>query len=156
MLEDVFLHANTFLLHSYFVVERRTGQTVEHTQITTDGSELAEGRAVDQVAWMGLPDERGRAEIFEHYLRGLKLAPSHTPDRLAAELASVTPGMTGADIAYLCQRAAKCCVKDAVGGRGEPNDIAIVRHHFDAALLRLTTAHSTAAASEPPRLLLAG
>ena len=110
----------------------------------------------DQVVWMGLPDERGRAEIFEHYLRGLKLAPSHTPDRLAAELASVTPGMTGADIAYLCQRAAKCCVKDAVGGRGEPNDIAIVRHHFDAALLRLTTAHSTAAASEPPRLLLAG
>src|ERR1019366_9965898 len=29
----------------------------------------------DQVVWMGLPDERGRADIFEHYLRGLKLDP---------------------------------------------------------------------------------
>ena len=29
----------------------------------------------DQVVWMGLPDERGRADVFEHYLRGLKLVP---------------------------------------------------------------------------------
>jgi ATP-dependent Zn protease len=36
------------------------------------------GRAgrFDQVVWMGLPDERGRADIFEHYLRGLKLDPA--------------------------------------------------------------------------------
>jgi hypothetical protein len=26
---------------------------------------------------MGLPDDRGRADIFEHYLRGLKLDPRH-------------------------------------------------------------------------------
>src|ERR1039457_1044709 len=31
----------------------------------------------DQVVWMGLPDDRGRADIFEHYLRGLKLDPRH-------------------------------------------------------------------------------
>ncbi|MGA7743990.1 MAG: ATP-binding protein [Polyangia bacterium] len=30
---------------------------------------------LDQVVWMRLPDERGRADIFEHYLRGLKLDP---------------------------------------------------------------------------------
>jgi transitional endoplasmic reticulum ATPase len=59
----------------------------------------------DQVVWMGLPDETGRKDIFEHYLRGLKLDPQMTPDRLAAELASAAHGFTGADIAYLCQRA---------------------------------------------------
>jgi hypothetical protein len=57
---------------------------------------------------------------------------------LAAELASATSGLTGADIAYLCQRAAMFCVKDAVGA-GEANEgIAITRHHFDTALGLLT------------------
>ncbi len=60
----------------------------------------------DQVVWMGLPDERGRAEIFEHYLTGLKLNPGLTPDRLAVEMASAAEGLAGADIAYVCQRAA--------------------------------------------------
>ena len=55
----------------------------------------------DQVVWMGLPDQLGRADLFEHYLRGLKLGPQLTPDRLAAELASAAHGLTGADIAYL-------------------------------------------------------
>src|SRR5208283_5809281 len=58
-----------------------------------------------QVVWMGLPDERGRADIFEHYLRGLKLDPRLTPDRLAAEMAGAAHGLTGVDIAYVCQRA---------------------------------------------------
>jgi SpoVK/Ycf46/Vps4 family AAA+-type ATPase len=109
----------------------------------------------DQVVWMGLPDERGRADIFEHYLRGLKLVPPLAPNKLAAELASAAQGLTGADIAYLCQRAAMFCVKDAVGAN-EPNDIAITRHHFEAALGLLTAAHATDAAPEPHRLLLAG
>ncbi len=59
----------------------------------------------DQVVWMGLPDKAERADIFEHYLRPLKLDPQLMPDRLAAELASAAHGLTGADIAYLCQRA---------------------------------------------------
>jgi SpoVK/Ycf46/Vps4 family AAA+-type ATPase len=71
-------------------------------------------------------------------------------------LASATNGLTGADIAYLCQRAAMCCVKDAVSA-GEANEgIAITRHHFDAALSFLTTTHATDARPESPRLLLAG
>ena len=112
----------------------------------------------DQVVWMGLPDERGRTDIFEHYLRPLKLDSQLPPNRLAAELASAAQGLTGADIAYLCQRAAMFCVKDAVGdGDGDANkDIAIARHHFDAALHLLTSAHATDAAPESPRLLLAG
>jgi hypothetical protein len=70
----------------------------------------------DQVVWMGLPDERGRADILGHYLRGLKLDPRLAPDRLAADLASATQGLTGADIAYLCQRAVMFCVKDRSRG----------------------------------------
>jgi transitional endoplasmic reticulum ATPase len=81
----------------------------------------------DQVVWMGLPDDRGRAEIFEHYLRGLKLDPRLTPDQLAADLASAAQGLAGADIAYLCQRAAMFCVKEVAGGSSEANDIAIAR-----------------------------
>jgi SpoVK/Ycf46/Vps4 family AAA+-type ATPase len=38
------------------------------------------------------------------------------PDRLAADLASATQGLTGADIAYLCQRAVMFCVKDRSRG----------------------------------------
>jgi SpoVK/Ycf46/Vps4 family AAA+-type ATPase len=110
----------------------------------------------DQVVWMGLPDERGRADIFGHYLRRLKLDPRLTPDRLAAEMAGAARGMTGADIAYVCQRAAMSCVKEAVRGSSELNAIAIARHHFDAALNLLTTAHTTDAALDSPRLLLAG
>ena len=110
----------------------------------------------DQVVWMGLPDERGRADIFGHYLRGLKLHSGLTPDRLAAEMAGAATGLTGADIAYVCQRAAMSCVKEAVRGSSELNDIAIARHHFDAALCLLTAAHSTDATPQSPRLVLAG
>jgi AAA+ superfamily predicted ATPase len=110
----------------------------------------------DQVVWMGLPDERGRADIFGHYLRGLKLHSGLTPDRLAAEMAGAATGLTGADIAYVCQRAAMSCVKEAVRGSSELNDIAIARHHFDAALCLLTAAHTTDATPQSPRLVLAG
>jgi transitional endoplasmic reticulum ATPase len=94
----------------------------------------------DQVVWMGLPDQSGRVDIFAHYLCGLRLAPQLAPDRLAAEFAGVTHGLTGADIAYLCQRAAMACVKEAVGAGGPNDDIAITRRHFDAALALLPAA----------------
>jgi SpoVK/Ycf46/Vps4 family AAA+-type ATPase len=105
---------------------------------------------------MRLPDERGRTDIFEHYLRPLKLDLQLTPDRLAAELASAAQGLTGADIAYLCQRAAMFCVKDAVGAGEANGGITISRRHFDAALGLLTSAHRVDATPELPRLLLAG
>lgn len=88
----------------------------------------------DQVVWMGPPDERGRAALFEHYLRGLKLAAGLVPEQLAAELAAAAPGLTGADIAFVCQRAALLCVKEAAGGLAEMDDLAIARYHFRAAL----------------------
>ena len=64
--------------------------------------------------------------------------------------------MTGADIAYLCQRAAMCCVKDALGGTAELKDIAVTRRHFDASVRLLAEANATAATPEAPRLLRVG
>jgi transitional endoplasmic reticulum ATPase len=109
----------------------------------------------DQVVWMGLPDERGRADIFGHYLRALKLDPRLAPDGLVAELARATRGITGADIEYLCQRAAVTCVKEAARTTDQ-TDIAIARRHFDAALALRTAAPACDAEHGPARLLLAG
>ena len=73
-------------------------------------------------------------------------------DSLAGELASTSHGLIGADINYLCQRAAMFFffVKDAVGAN-EATDVAIARHHFDAALGLLTATHATDAMPEPPK-----
>jgi SpoVK/Ycf46/Vps4 family AAA+-type ATPase len=96
----------------------------------------------DQVVWMGLPDESGRADIFGHYLSGPKLDPRLTPDCLAAEMAGAAEGLTGADIAYVCQQAAMFWVKEAARGSSELSDIAIARHHFDVALFLMIAAHA--------------
>jgi hypothetical protein len=49
------------------------------------------------------------------------------------------------------------CVKDAASADSAQNDIAIPRHHFDAALALLAAArHTVTATTDPPRLLLAG
>ena len=88
----------------------------------------------DQVVWMGPPDERGREAIFLHHMQGLKLADGIDRDRLAAELAAATPGFTGADIAYTCQRAALLCVKEASTAPDQPAALSITADHFRAAI----------------------
>jgi len=70
-------------------------------------------------------------------------------------LASRTDRLTGADIAYLCRQAAMLCVKEATSVSRAAGDIAIARHHFDAAFDALTVARSSDATQERPRLLLA-
>jgi AAA+ lid domain len=70
---------------------------------------------------------------------------------LAANLASSSQGMTGADIAYLCQRVAMFCVKDAARAPVQDQTaIAVTRHHFDAALGLMTEPYATNAAHEAP------
>jgi hypothetical protein len=63
--------------------------------------------------------------------------------------------MTGAGIAYLCQRTALSCMKEAVGAGDANEGIAIARHHFDAALSLLAAANASEAAPEPRHLRLA-
>jgi len=88
----------------------------------------------DQVVWMGPPDQQGRKAIFLHHMNGLKLAEGIDRDLLAAELAMASPGFTGADIAYTCQRAALLCVKEASNAPEQTVDLAINAEHFQMAV----------------------
>ncbi len=92
----------------------------------------------DQVIHMGPPDERGRIAIFRHYLKPLVLDPTLDRDCLATDLASHTPGFTGADIAHFCQNAARICVKEASRMESPSADISITKRHFQQALEEIT------------------
>jgi len=83
---------------------------------------------------MGPPDEWGRKAIFLHHMQGLRLAEGINRDPLAADLAAATPGFTGADIAYVCQRAALLCVKEASSRKEVPTALAITADHFHTAI----------------------
>uniref|UniRef100_A0A0G4GVI2 AAA+ ATPase domain-containing protein n=1 Tax=Chromera velia CCMP2878 TaxID=1169474 RepID=A0A0G4GVI2_9ALVE len=52
------------------------------------------------------PDLEGREEIFGVHLRPLKLASELTSEEVAKRMSSLTPGMSGADIANICNEAA--------------------------------------------------
>jgi AFG3 family protein len=49
-----------------------------------------------------LPDIKARVEIFKVHLRPLKIDPNRPIEEVAARLADLTPGFSGADIANLC------------------------------------------------------
>lgn len=88
----------------------------------------------DRTVWMQLPDERGRAAILRHYLRPLKLDSSIDINALVADLAAVTDGASGADLEYLCQTAARLCVKEMVASASSTDTVAVTNQHFAAAL----------------------
>jgi transitional endoplasmic reticulum ATPase len=54
---------------------------------------------------VGPPDEVGRAEVLRIHLRGTTLDGGLTIDRLVEHLVPRTTGMTGAELAFLCQNA---------------------------------------------------
>jgi len=91
----------------------------------------------DRVVWMKLPDESGRTAILRHYLKPLRLDSSIGIDALAADLAAATDGASGADLEYLCQTAARLCVKDALLYGVSSREVRISAHHFDLALSSL-------------------
>ncbi|MHB1459481.1 MAG: ATP-binding protein, partial [Armatimonadota bacterium] len=91
----------------------------------------------DRVVWMKLPDANGRAAILRRYLNPLRLDPSIDVESIATKLASMTDGASGADLEYLCQTAARICVKEMIGSGGSPDSITISRYHFEKALLSL-------------------
>ncbi|MHB9038664.1 MAG: AAA family ATPase [Armatimonadota bacterium] len=91
----------------------------------------------DRVVWMKLPDTSGREAILKHYLKPLELATVIDVDTLAEELAAATDGASGADLEYLCQTAARICVKDALASGALPNEVCITTYHFDEAVMSL-------------------
>jgi transitional endoplasmic reticulum ATPase len=61
----------------------------------------------DREIVIGIPDAAGRHDLLEIHTRGMPL----TPDVSIEELAAVTHGFTGADIAALCREAAMAAVR---------------------------------------------
>jgi len=101
-----------------------------------DEALLRPGR-LDQLIYIPLPDQPSRLSILESTLRKSPIAPN-VPLPFIAQL---TEGFSGADLAELCQRAAKSAVRDAIaaeelsgsGGDGMDIDTAseICRKHFE-------------------------
>jgi transitional endoplasmic reticulum ATPase len=92
----------------------------------------------DRVVWMKLPDEAGRAAVLRHYLKPLKLGPGIDIDSLAAELAAATSRASGADLEYLCQSAARACVKEAVAAGQVASETLILERHIRRAAEQYT------------------
>ncbi|HZO72552.1 MAG TPA: CDC48 family AAA ATPase [Ktedonobacteraceae bacterium] len=72
-----------------------------------DTALLRPGR-FDLIVELQYPDERGRENIFAIHLQGRPVAPNVTLE----ELARLTPGRSGADIAAICRRAALLALRD--------------------------------------------
>lgn len=72
---------------------------------TLDPALMRPGR-FDRHIYIGPPDIKGRAAVFQVHLRPLKLDSRIDVEALAKKLAALTPGFTGADIANVCNEAA--------------------------------------------------
>jgi len=102
-----------------------------------DEALLRPGR-LDQLIYIPLPDLPARQGILESTLRKSPIAPN-VPLSFVAQK---TEGFSGADLAELCQRAAKAAIRDAIaadelkGGddtMGDELGSEIGRKHFEEA-----------------------
>jgi cell division protease FtsH len=107
-----------------------------------DPALLRPGRFDRQIT-VGLPDRNGRREILKIHVRKLKLAPTVNLETVAGQ----TIGMSGADLANLCNEAALASVRHG-HPLVEPGD-------FDEALdrLRLGVAHPQLMDAEERRIV---
>jgi transitional endoplasmic reticulum ATPase len=122
-------------------LESRSGVFVLATTnrpISIDSALRRPGR-FDRVIWMKLPNESGRASILRRYLKPLKLDSKIDVDALACNLAAATDGASGADLEYLCQTAARICVKDALAQRIHEENVAVSSEHMRLALQQLAS-----------------
>ena len=97
----------------------------------------------------------GALDAFTHHLRDLKLDAAIERASLAAGLATASDGCTGADIAFVCQRAALLCVK-AAASTSDNSDISITGDHLRAAISIVTGAPAPADTKLGRRLHAAG
>nr|POF08811.1 atp-dependent zinc metalloprotease ftsh 10, mitochondrial [Quercus suber] len=91
-----------------------------------DKALLRPGRFDRQIT-IDKPDIKGRNQIFQIYLKKLKL--DHEPSYYSQRLAALTPGFAGADIANVCNEAA------LIAARNE--SAVITMEHFEAAIDRV-------------------
>lgn len=83
----------------------------------------------DRQIYVDRPDIKGRAQIFAIYLKALTLAVKDGAEKIAQRMASLTPGMVGADIANVCNEAA------IVAARADKSAVELV--DFERALDRV-------------------
>ncbi|XXG54563.1 hypothetical protein AAC387_Pa03g2410 [Persea americana] len=91
-----------------------------------DKALLRPGRFDRQIT-IDKPDIKGRDQIFQIYLKKIKL--DHEPSYYSQRLAALTPGFAGADIANVCNEAA------LIAARGEGAQVTM--EHFEAAIDRI-------------------
>ncbi|KAL2983853.1 hypothetical protein AAZX31_12G058700 [Glycine max] len=91
-----------------------------------DKALLRPGRFDRQIT-IDKPDIKGRDQIFQIYLKKIKL--DHEPSYYSQRLAALTPGFAGADIANVCNEAA------LIAARGEGTQVTM--EHFEAAIDRI-------------------
>jgi len=91
-----------------------------------DKAILRPGR-FDRQVYVGLPDLKGRKEIFMVHLRNIGL--SGEPAEYASRMAALTPGFSGADISNVCNEAAILAAREAVDK--------ITLKHFEKAVDRV-------------------
>merc|ERR550514_2112649 len=103
-----------------------------------DDALLRPGR-LDQLIYIPLPDRPARQGILESTLKKSPIAPNVS----LAFMAELTDGFSGADLAELCQRAAKAAIRDAIAAdelKTDDNDMdvdsasEIGRKHFEEAM----------------------
>ena len=93
-----------------------------------DPALLRPGR-FDRCIDLNLPSLIEREAIFKVHLRKIRLSKKYKKSEYAKKLATLTPGLTGADIANICNEAA------IITARG--NEKAVSMNHFDAAIERV-------------------
>ncbi|CAG7867441.1 unnamed protein product, partial [Brassica rapa] len=91
-----------------------------------DKALLRPGRFDRQIT-IDKPDIKGRDQIFQIYLKKIKL--DHEPSYFSQRLAALTPGFAGADIANVCNEAA------LIAARHEKGTVTMA--HFDSAIDRV-------------------
>ncbi|GAB4860126.1 ATP-dependent zinc metalloprotease FTSH 8, mitochondrial [Ancistrocladus abbreviatus] len=91
-----------------------------------DKALLRPGRFDRQIT-IDKPDIKGREQIFQIYLKKIKL--DHEPAYYSERLAALTPGFAGADIANVCNEAA------LIAARNESAQVTM--NHFEAAIDRV-------------------
>ncbi len=98
-----------------------------------DPAVLRPGR-FDEIVETPMPDEKARKEIFEVHSKAKPMAPGIDLDKLATR----TEGLTGADIASICRRAALQAIRRVVhagkGTEGEKANVVITNKDIEAAL----------------------
>jgi transitional endoplasmic reticulum ATPase len=77
---------------------------------------LTRAGRLDYVLPFPLPSQEDRIEIFRVHTREKPLAP----DISLSELASLTEGMAGSDIAFICRSAAMMAITECINGGAEP------------------------------------